>query len=640
MATIQASPDAAGVDLPRFTVQLPDIDYYRSNVDCAAACPVQTDARGYVTAIERGDYEEAWWIARQPNPFASICGWICPAPCESACRRGRIDEPIGIRPLKRFANEMHGVLRNPFDLGNDFKTPQNSKTAGSISAILEYARKFSDKRKTGAAVAIVGAGPAGLTAAHDLSLMGHHSTIFEASSAPGGAIYLAVPEHRVDRQIVAAECQAILEMPGVDVHYNTRVGEDVELSELRARFDAVVLTTGLWRPDRPGVPGAGLDGVVETVGFIADGLAGEKPAVGDHVVVIGGDDSAFDAARAAVRLQLSAGKTIDVKLFSGASATGTAAGADQWREAGLEGISIYSGWELVECLGDTNVRSVKCRPTVRNAEGMTELGVERDRGRGTWEAELPAETVILSSPRGADLGYLQATPGIEADQVIKADAATGRTGANGVYSGGDVVSGPATIIDAVQAGHVIARSVEEDFQEQKVVVKRSGRMTVIPPNDYLVDGYLDIPRQSPVSVEPFHRTDDAPVELAYDERQARAEAARCLKCNVNTVFSADSCILCNLCVDVCPYDCLQLVGLDSLKGHGLDSAVKGRYGLGLDFFRTNSDDMREVGTALMKDDDVCTRCGLCVERCPTDVITMEWFSFGESLELAGAGAIQ
>ena len=638
MATIQANPNAADADLPRFTVQLPDIDYYQSNVDCAAACPVQTDARGYVTAIERGDYEEAWWIARQPNPFASICGWICAAPCESACRRGRIDEPIGIRPLKRFANEMHGVLRNPLDLGNDLKTPQNSKTAGSISAILEYTRKFSDERKTGAGVAIVGAGPAGLTAAHDLSLMGHRSTIFEASSAPGGAMYLAVPEHRVDRQIVAAECQAILEMPGVDIHYNTRVGEDIELSELRARFDAVVLTTGLWRLHRAGVAGAGLDGVLETASFIADGLTGEKPAVGGRVVVIGDDDSAFDAARAAVRLQLAAGKSIDVKLFS-ASAAGTNLNANQRREAELEGISVYAGWELVECLGDGSVHSVKCRPNLRNPEGMAELGVQRDRDRGTWEAELPAETVILSSVRGGDLGYLQGIPGIEADQVIRADASTGRTGAAGVYSGGDVVSGPATIIDAVQAGHVIARSVEEDFQEQKLVIKRSGRMTVIPPNDYLVDGYLDIPRQTPASLETFDRTSDTPVELAYEEQQARTEAARCLKCNINTVFSSDMCILCNLCVDVCPYDCLQLVGLDSLKGHGLDSAVKGRYGLGLDFFRANSDDMQEVGTALMKDDDVCTRCGLCVERCPTDVITMEWFSFGESLELAGAGAI-
>ena len=252
MATIQASPDVAAVDLPRFTVQLPEIDYYRSNVDCAAACPVHTDARGYVTAIERGDYEEAWWIARQPNPFASICGWICAAPCESACRRGRIDEPIGIRAAQAVRKPN---ARSAAEPARPRKRPQDARKTqrprALVSAILEYAREFADERKTGASVAIVGAGPAGLTAAHDLSLMGHRSTIFEASSAPGGAMYLAVPEHRVDRQIVAAECQAVLEMPGVDVHYNTKVGEDVDLSELRARFDAVVLTTGLWRLDRP-----------------------------------------------------------------------------------------------------------------------------------------------------------------------------------------------------------------------------------------------------------------------------------------------------------------------------------------------------------------------------------------------------
>jgi NAD-dependent dihydropyrimidine dehydrogenase PreA subunit len=314
-----------------------------------------------------------------------------------------------------------------------------------------------------------------------------------------------------------------------------------------------------------------------------------------------------------------------VKLILSDSTIESTSSGNERREAELDGVSVHAGWELVECVGDGNVDSVKCKPTMRDPEDMATLGPERNRDRGTWEVELPAETVILSSARSGDLGFLNGIAGIEGGPLIEVDASTGRTGAVGIYAGGDVASGAATIIDAVQAGHVVARSVEEDYQGKKVVVRRNGRMTVIPPDDYLVSGYLDIPRQVPVNLEPFERTDDKPVELAFGEEQARIEASRCLKCNINTVFSADSCILCNLCVDVCPYDCLRLVTLDSLKGDGLDSAVKGRYGFGLDFFRTSSDEALELGTALMKDDDVCTRCGLCAERCPTDVITMEWF---------------
>ena len=629
-----ASPGRA-----RYDLQIPDIDYYRSNVDCASACPVQTDARGYVTAIERGDYEEAWWIARQPNPFASICGWICAAPCEMACRRSRIDDAIAIRPLKRFVNEIHGVLQNPFELRGDLTAPQNSRTAGSVSAILDYVDAFDGIRKTGARVAIIGAGPAGLTAAHDLSLMRHRVTIHEAASTPGGAMYAAVPPSRVDRDLVARECHAILDMPGVDIHYNSRLGEDVELAQLRDDFDAVVIATGLWSPQRPAVPGGDLEGVADAATFIGESLLGEGREVGDHVVVIGGDDRAFDAARRAVQSQIAAGKPIDVHVFADGNAADPVSGYQARREAELEGVAVHAGWELAECSGNGAVETVTCTPTMRDPEGMVALPVERNRDRGTWEVRVPAETVVVSMDRAADLSFLKGLDGLAAGSLIETDAATNRTGVEMVYAAGETVSGPATIIDAVQTGHVVARSVEEDFQGRRIAVKRTGKMTVIPPNDYLVDGYLDTPRQEPMTLEPFERRGDAPTELAFSEDEARTEASRCLKCNVNTVFNGDLCTVCNLCVDVCPYDCLQLVSLDDVKGAGLDSAVKERYGLGLDFFRLSPPESLEVGIAMMKDDDVCTRCGLCAERCPVDVITMEWFSFSEALELVEIGAV-
>src|SRR5216684_6499437 len=204
---------------PDYRVALPDLTFYQQTVACQFACPVRTDARGYVTAIAAGEYERAYLIARENNPFASTCGWVCGAPCEAACRRGKIDAPIAIRALKRFVNDRYGVYlgetgeahqapawpayigpTQSFDLGNTtFPTSRSG---------LNAARKRGDK--TGKRVAIVGSGPAGLSCAHDLALLSHDVTIFEAASAAGGMLRLGVPEYRLPRDLIDLEIQSIL----------------------------------------------------------------------------------------------------------------------------------------------------------------------------------------------------------------------------------------------------------------------------------------------------------------------------------------------------------------------------------------------------------------------------------------------
>jgi len=201
---------------PAYRVALPDLTFYQQTVACQFGCPVRTDARGYVTAIAAGDYERAYLIARENNPFASTCGWVCGAPCEAACRRGKIDTPIAIRALKRFVDDRYGVFlgesgepRQPpawpgyvgpnvtFDLGNT--TMPTSRTE------LNAARQRG--QQTGKRVAIVGAGPAGLTAAHDLALLGHEVVIYDAASVAGGMLRLGVPEYRLPRDLIDLEIE-------------------------------------------------------------------------------------------------------------------------------------------------------------------------------------------------------------------------------------------------------------------------------------------------------------------------------------------------------------------------------------------------------------------------------------------------
>src|ERR1051326_8109092 len=224
---------------PSYSVRIADQDYWREQIKCQYACPVHTDARGYVRAIAAGDYERAYLIARGPNPLASLCGRICGAPCEAACRRGSIDQPISIRALKRFVCEKFGSDARE-DAGHDLFPYLKEKTEArrcddieELSHLLEFLANVEFPKPTGERIAIIGSGPAGLAAGHDLALMGFRPTIFEMEPKPAGMLYTGVPGYRLPRELIQAEV-AGLESMGVGVARNTQVGRDVTFPALRS----------------------------------------------------------------------------------------------------------------------------------------------------------------------------------------------------------------------------------------------------------------------------------------------------------------------------------------------------------------------------------------------------------------------
>src|SRR5215813_7325263 len=245
------------------------------------ACPVHTQAGRYVSLIGQGRYEEAYRYARTPNPFASICGRVCGHPCEPACRRGQFDGPISIRALKRFVTERFGPeSRNPID-------------------VFGGKQKIKHPEK----VAVIGSGPAGMSAAHDLALSGYPVTIFEAAMVPGGMMHLGIPEYRLPRDVLQAQIREILDL-GPELRLNMRLGRDFTLEDLRKQgYRAVLMAFGLHRSRDLNLPGNDLDGVVKGIDFLLNVNLGYRFQIGKQVVVIGGGNVAIDVARSAMREQ-------------------------------------------------------------------------------------------------------------------------------------------------------------------------------------------------------------------------------------------------------------------------------------------------------------------------------------------------
>ena len=269
-----------------YMVELPDANYFMRQVLCREGCPVRTDAGGYVQAIAEGRYEDAYIIARTPNPFASICGRVCAAPCEAKCRRSALDAAISIRALKRFVCERFGVESAAFDLGRvypDLLDP-NRKRIGA-----------------GRKVAVVGGGPAGLSCAHELALLGFATTVFEAQKVAGGMLVLGVPEYRLPREIIRAEIEAI-ESLGVEIRLDSKLGRDFGLADLKRQgFEAVFLGIGAHKSRDLAIEGVQLDGVLRAIELLLNVNLGFQVRLGRKVVVIGGGNVAFDVARSVIR---------------------------------------------------------------------------------------------------------------------------------------------------------------------------------------------------------------------------------------------------------------------------------------------------------------------------------------------------
>jgi NADPH-dependent glutamate synthase beta subunit-like oxidoreductase len=625
------------VDESRYQVRIADRDYWREQIKCQYACPVHTDARGYVRAIAAGDYERAYLIARGPNPLASFCGRICGAPCEVACRRGTIDQPISIRALKRFVCEKFGSDARA-DAGSELFPYLKAHTEAhqcddldELSHLLEFLADAEIPKPDGKPVAVIGSGPAGLAAAHDLALMGFRPTVFEMEPHPAGMLYTGVPGYRLPRELIRAEV-AVIQSLGVEIRCNMQVGKEVSFADLRREFAAVIIACGAKRSRALPIPNSDAIGVVGGVDFLRDVALGKKVELGPRVVVIGGGNVAYDVARTVLRqeeydVSRTAARMAGVRqvnLVCLESLEEMPADTVEILEGHEEGVTRHNSWGPKEVLVDERdgqkfvcgVRFIRCAQVYDEDKRFSPKFDE------SVTQEIECDTVLLSVGQSADLRFLDPQRdgiGMRSPQQIVNDPATGATSAPDVFVAGDIAYGPRLMIHAIASGKQAARSVYR-FLRGKGIAPEEVQFHLPIEHYHREKNYERRPRQHipTLSAEKRLKNPSALVEIGYDEDQALAEAGRCLDCGINTIFDGERCILCGGCADVCPTVCLKLVSFDRLKhSPEMKAAVRD---LGLDAFNLS---------AIIKDEERCIRCGLCAQRCPTTAITMEQFSFAK-----------
>jgi NADH-quinone oxidoreductase subunit F len=465
---------------------------------CQEACPAGTDAGRYVGLVAAGRYDDAYAVAAEVNPFPSVCGWICTAPCEAACRRGVLDEPIAIRTIKRFAAE-HGKL--PVVPKPTIKRPEK--------------------------VAIVGGGPAGMSAAYYLARLGYPVTVLEAMPIPGGMMAIGIPEYRLPREVLQEEIARIVNL-GVDLRLDTAMGRDFSLPDLeREGFRAIFLATGASKSRRLGVPGDDLRGVIPATRFLKEVNLGEHPTLAGDVIVVGGGSTAMDAARSAMR---SGASTVTVVYRRGRK--DMPAQHEEIEEAEREGIRILEGLAPSEVVGrDGAVVGMRCDVTAPTADSAG--------GRSTWAPtgetrELPASAILAAIGEEPDPSILPEGAGIEVSgwAGIVADPRTLATGRAGIFAGGDVVSGPKTIIEAVAAGRRAAASIHEYLAgatDGEAEIFSTVRYRTQPELTLALDLAVRPRAHAPLPV-----VDTATFKAmagGFPEADARSEASRCFRCD-------------------------------------------------------------------------------------------------------------
>jgi NADPH-dependent glutamate synthase beta subunit-like oxidoreductase len=618
----------------RFTATVPNEEYWRRQIKCQFACPVHTDARGYVRAIAAGDYEAAYLIARGPNPLASICGRVCGAPCEAACRRASIDQPIAIRALKRFVSDQYsGHLRAPDEFSEG--------ACDGLEEMTNLARFLASReyhRPEGLRVAIIGSGPAGLAAAHDLALMGMAPTIFEAEPRPAGMLYTGIPAYRLPRDLIDAEIELIRSL-GVEFRCGVKIGRDVNFEDLRRDFKAVIIAVGAKRARMLQLPGSDAQGIYGGIDFLRAMSLGEKLPIGRRVVVIGGGNVAFDVSRSAVRYADDDSERL-VARQTETDISRVALRQEAVREVHLACLESREEMpadevEIVEGEEEGIIRHNRLGPKeflFRDENGQKVVaGVRFRRVLSVFDAnrrfapvyddsetvDVQADTVLLSVGQMADLSFLGDV------SRLQVDPDTCATPTPGVFAAGDVAYGARLMIDAIASGKKAARGVYRFLTGREI--RQQETQLHVEIEDYQREAGYEGRRRAHIPVASTQERLADPkrlVETGYTDVQAAGEAGRCLDCGVNTIFDGEKCILCGGCVDVCPTLCLKLIALEQLASSPEIDALLAANGAG------------SGDSAILKDEDRCIRCALCAQRCPTHAITMERFLFRQEWKYA------
>ncbi|TNF50929.1 hydrogenase iron-sulfur subunit [bacterium] len=490
---------------------------------CRAACPAHTDVQAYVGLIAQGRYTEAFEVITSVNPIASVCSMICHHPCEQACRRCMVDEPLAVRHLKRFAIE-------------ESKEYRRNK------------RKLVKKTK-GKSIGIIGSGPSGLAAANDLASFGYEVTIYEKHPVLGGMLAAAIPPYRLPRETLKEDIDDVM-AKGIEVKTNCEIGKDITLEDITNNHDAVLIAIGLSLSRSLNIPGVDGPGVLLAIPFLEDIAFDRKPELGNKVLVIGGGNVAMDVARTARRLGVK-----DVSMVCLESAEEMPAWKWEVDEALEEGITISHRW------GPKAVR--RQNGVVKGLEVVKVTSVFDENGRFNPSFDndqttlIEADTIIITIGQMSDISFLKDGPVKIDERGRVAWNPETQMSADGVFVSGEVVTGPGSAIGAVASGHRAALAIHLYLQgetiEGNLPEQEKEKIEQLPAD--LAGNITREPRQEIRHLAPEVRCDTfAHFEIGYDEEEALKEAGRCRGCGGGAYVDIKKCMACLTCKRVCPYD--------------------------------------------------------------------------------------
>ena len=499
---------------------------------CKTACPAHIAVQGYLKKASQGKYQEALALIKKQNPFPAVCGRICNRRCEDACTRGTIDQAVAIDAVKKFIAEQ--------DLHAETRYIPPVVIPASI-----HMDHFSQK------IAIIGGGPAGLSAAFYLAEKGYRPTVFEKNEMAGGMLRYGIPSYKLEKDVIEAEIDVMREM-GVEIKTGVEVGKDITLDELRAQgYKAFYIAIGCSAGRRPGVPGDDAEGTLTAIEYLHEANTGNTSYTG-RVVVVGGGNVAIDAARVSARSHAA-----EVTQLSLESEKEMPASDEEVREAKEDGVVIKNGWGPKEVLTEngkvTGVVFKKCL-SVKNAEGRFAPTYDENE-----TITIPCDRVIFAVGQRSVWGDLLAGASVEFNgPAIVADKLTYQTGQPDVFVGGDVYTGPKFAIDAIAAGHYAAESLHRYVQNGHMTIGRNRwEFTELDKDNISVPSYDNSSRQ----VEGVDTSVDAKsfkdAHLTLTEEQVRKETARCLGCGA-TIVDENKCIGCGVCTTKCAFDAITL----------------------------------------------------------------------------------